>query len=92
MYMMEVEDQFGLTDGHVRRIMMGNASSNSLISWKLQSTLDASCILWPPMRNHIPCRTHVMQLALSALMGCIGGQVRTKSGEAHKRNHQFGGN
>jgi len=57
---------------------------------ELQSTLDASGIEWPALRNHNPCMAHVMQLAFGAFMSSLGVKGRTKSWEAHERIQQFG--
>jgi len=59
---------------------------------KLQSTLEASGIEWPALRNHIPCMAHVIWLALGAFMSSLGVKGRTKSLEAHERDQQFGEN
>ena len=59
---------------------------------ELQSTLKASAIQWPALRNHIPCMLHVIQLAVGAIMSCLGVKGRTKSWEAHERDQQFGDN
>jgi len=59
---------------------------------ELQSTLEASGIEWPALRNHIPCMAHVIQLALGAFMSSLSVKGRTKSWEAHERNQQFGEN
>ena len=59
---------------------------------ELQTTLEASGIEWPALRNHIPCMAHVIQLALGALMSSLGVKGRTKSWEAHERDQQFGEN
>jgi len=59
---------------------------------ELQSTLEASGIKWPALRNHIPCMAHVIQLALGAFMSSLGVKGRTKSWEAHERDQQFGEN
>jgi len=59
---------------------------------KLQSTLEASGIEWPALRNHIPCMAQVIQLALGAFMSSLSVQGRTKSWEAHECNQQFGEN
>jgi len=56
---------------------------------ELQSTLVASGIEWPALRNHIPCMTHVIQLALGAFMSSLGVIGRTKFWEAHERDQQF---
>jgi len=59
---------------------------------ELQTTLEASGIEWPALRNHIPCMAHVIQLALGAFMSSLGVKGRTKSWEAHERDQQFGEN
>jgi hypothetical protein len=59
---------------------------------ELQSTLEASGIDWPALRNHIPCMAHVIQLALGAFMSSLGVKGLTKSWEAHERDQQFGEN
>jgi hypothetical protein len=58
----------------------------------LQSTLEASGIEWPALRNHIPCMAHVIKLALGAFMSSFGVKGYTKSWEAHERDQQFGEN
>jgi len=59
---------------------------------ELQSTLEASGIEWPALRNHIPCMAHVIQLALGAFMSSLSVKGRTKSWEAHECDQQFGEN
>jgi len=59
---------------------------------ELQSTLEASGIEWPALRNHIPCMAHVIQLALGAFMSSLGVKGHTKSWEAHECDQQFGEN
>ena len=56
---------------------------------ELQSTLEASGIELPALRNHIPCMAHVIQLALGTFMSSLGVKGRAKSWEAHERNQQF---
>jgi len=85
-------DCFELTDGCLLEITTDNASSNYSMTREVQSTLDASGILWPTMGNHIPCMGHDIQLGLGALMRSLGIKGRTKSWEAHKRYQQFGEN
>jgi len=87
-----VLDHFELTDGHVFGITTDNASSNFSMTRELQSTLEASGIELPALRNHIPCMVHVIQLALGAFMSSPGVKGRTKSWEAHERDQQFGEN
>jgi len=59
---------------------------------ELQSTLDASGIGWPALRNHIPCMAHVIQVALGAFMSSLSVKGRTKYWEAHERDQKFGEN
>jgi len=59
---------------------------------ELQSTLEASGIEWPALRNHIPCMVHVIQLALGAFISSLGVKYCTKPWEAHERDQQFGEN
>ena len=90
--MKDVLDSFKLTNGRLLGIMTDNASSNYSMTRELQSTLEASGIEWPALRNHIPCMAHVIQLALGAFMSSLGVKGRTKSWEAHERDPQFGKN
>jgi len=87
-----VLDRFELTDGRWLGITTDNASTKYSMTRELQSTLEASAIQWPALRNHIPCMTHVIQLALGAFISSLGVKGRTKSWEAHERNQQFGEN
>jgi len=87
-----VLDRFELTGGRLLGITTDNASSNYLMTRELQSTLEASGLEWPALRNHIPCMAHVIQLALGAFMSSLGVKDRTKSWEAHERDQQFGEN
>jgi len=59
---------------------------------ELQSTVEASGIKWPALRNHIPCMAHAIQLALGVFMGSLGVKGHTKSWEAHECDQQFGEN
>jgi hypothetical protein len=88
----DVLDRFELTDGHLLGITTDNASSNYSMTRELQSTLEASGIEWPVLRNHIPCMAHIIQLALGAFISSLGVKGRTKSWEAHERDQQFGEN
>jgi len=69
-----------------------NASSNYPMTHKFKSTLEASAIEWPTLRNHKPCLAHVIELALSEFMSSLGVTGRTKSWEAHERDQWFGEN
>jgi len=82
-------DRFELTDSCLLGISTDNASSNYSKSCELQTTLEASGIVWPALRNHIPCMAHIIQLALGAFMSSLGVKGRTKSWEAHERDEQF---
>ena len=90
--MKDVLDRFELTDSHLLGITRDNASSNNSITHELQSTLEASEIEWPALRNHIPCMAHIIQLALGAFMSRHSVKGRNKSREAHERDQQFGDN
>jgi len=85
-------DHFELTDVTSRGIWIDNASSNYSMTRKLQSTLEASAIQWPALRNHIPHMAHIIQLAVGAFMSSLGVKGRTKSWEAHECDQQFGEN
>jgi hypothetical protein len=87
-----VLERFERTDGRLLVITTDNASSNYSMTRELQSTLEASGIECPALRNHIPCKAHFIQLALGAFMCCLGVNGRTKSWEAHERDLQFGEN
>jgi len=87
-----VLDRFELTGGRLLGNTTDNASSNYSMTRELQSTLVASGIEWPALRNHMPCMAHVIQLALGAFMSSLGVIGRTKSWEAHERDQQFGEN
>jgi len=87
-----VLDRFELPDGRLLGIPTDNALSNYSMRRELQSTLEASGIKRPALRNHIPCMAHVIQLALAAFMSSLGVTGRTKSWEAHERDPQFGKN
>jgi hypothetical protein len=91
-HLKDVLDHFELTDGRLHGNTTDNASSNSSMTRKKQSTLVASGIEWPALRNHIPCMAHIILLALGAFMSSLGVKGRTKSWEAHERDQQFGEN
>jgi hypothetical protein len=87
-----VLDHFELTDGHLLGITTDNASSNYLMTWELQSTLRASGIEWPALRNHILCMAQVILLAFVAFMSSLSPKGRTKPWEDHEHDQQFGEN
>jgi len=91
-HLKDVLDRFELTDGRLLGITTDNTSSNYLMTRELQSTLEASGIEWPALRNHISCMAHVIQLAVGAFMSSLGVKGRTKSWEAHEHDQQFGEN
>jgi len=88
-HLKDVLDHLELTDGRLLGITTDNASSNYSTTRELQSTLEASAIQWPALWNHIPCMAHIIQLALGAFMSRLGVKGRTKSSQAHDRDHQF---
>jgi hypothetical protein len=59
---------------------------------ELQSTLAASGINWPSLRNHIRCMAHILQRAVVAFVRSLSVKGRTKSWAAHERDQQFGEN
>jgi len=87
-----VQDRFERTNSCLLGMTTANASSNYSMSLELKSTLEASAIQWPALRNHIPCMAHIIQLALGAFMSCLGVKGHTKSWEAHERDQPFGEN
>jgi hypothetical protein len=87
-----VLNRFDLTDGRLLGIKTDNASSNYSVTCELQSTLEASGIEWPALRNLIPCMAHVIQVALGAFMSSLGLKGHTKSWEAHECDQQFSEN
>jgi len=87
-----VLDHFQLADGRLIGIATDTASSNYSMTRELQSTLEASRIEWPALRNHIPCMVHVIELPLAAFISSLCVQGRTNSWEAHERDQQFGEN
>jgi hypothetical protein len=88
----DVLDHFELTESRLRGITSDNASSKYSKTHELQSTLEASGIEWPALRNHIPCMADVIQLALGAFMRSLRVKGRTKFWEAHDCDQQFGEN
>jgi hypothetical protein len=59
----DVLDRFELTDGRLLGMTTDNASSNYSMTGELQSSLEASGIERPAVRNHIPRMVHIIQLA-----------------------------
>jgi len=92
MYLKDELDCFDPTDGRVLGIMTDNVSSNYSMTYELQSTLEASVIKWPALRNHIPCMAHIIQLALGTFISQLAAKCRTKSWVAHEPNQQIGEN
>jgi len=91
-HLKEVLHRFELTDSHLLQLTINNASWNYSMTREAQTTLEASALEWPALRNRIPCMVHVIQLALGAFMGTLGVKGSTKSWEAHERDQQFGEN
>jgi hypothetical protein len=85
-------DHFELTDRRLLGITTDNGSSNCSMTCELQSTLEASGIEWPALRDHVPCTALVEQLALGPFMSNLGVKGSTKSWEADERDQQFGEN
>jgi len=88
----DVLDHIELTDIRLLGTATDNASSTQSTISELQSPLQASGIEWPALRNHIPCVSHIILLALGAFMSCLSGKGCTKSWEANECDQQFGAN
>jgi len=82
-------DHFELNDGHVLGRITDNAFSNYSITGVQQSTLEASGIELPALRNHIPSMAHVIQLALGAFMSSLSVKGCTRSWEANEGDQQL---
>jgi hypothetical protein len=87
-----VLDRFEHTDGQLGSIPTHNAFANFLMTPALQSSLEASGIECPALRNHISCMAYVIQLALGAFIISLGVLLHTKSWEAPECHQQFGEN
>jgi hypothetical protein len=87
-----VLDCFELTDGHLLGNTTDNDFSNYLMTHELQSTLEASGIEWPALRNHTPCMVHVIHLVLDSFMSSLGVKCHTRSWEVYERDQEFGEN
>jgi hypothetical protein len=57
---------------------------------ELQSTLDASGIVWAAMRHHISSMAQFIQFPLSAVISSLGVKGCTKSRVRHECDQQFG--
>ena len=84
MHLRDVLDCFELTNSRLLGIWTDNPSSNYSMTPELQSTLGASRMEWPALKNHIPCMAHVVQLAVGAFMSSLGIKGHTKSWGAHE--------
>jgi hypothetical protein len=78
-----------LTDGRLFSITTNNTSTNYSMTCELQSPHDASRIERPALRNHIPCMTQIIQLALGVFMSSRSVKGPTKSWETHECDQQF---
>jgi len=85
-------NRFELTDSRVVWIMTDNAFPNYKISQEQQSTLAASGIESPAIRNHILSIVHIVQLALGVFMSSHTVKGCTKSWQSHERDQLFGEN
>ena len=66
-------------------ITTDNASSNYSMTGCLQKLLENGGTDWSAEQNHLPCMTHVIQLALGAFMDSLGVKGRHKSWEDNER-------
>jgi hypothetical protein len=65
-----------------------NASSNYMMTNKLQSIHEATGIEVPALINHILCMGHIIHLALAVSLCSVSIYGCTKSWEAHEPNQQ----
>jgi hypothetical protein len=72
---MDTMDPFELTDVHSLHIVTDNAASKYWMTWKLESTLEASGIGWSAMRTHIARMAHIIQLGLGVFITNLGKQA-----------------
>jgi hypothetical protein len=86
----EVLERFDITNSLLLGIASDNASSNCLIPWERQSTLETFRMERPASRNSIPRMNHVIQLVIGAFMSSLGVKGHTKSWEAHECQQHFG--
>jgi hypothetical protein len=63
-----------------------------MMTCELNTTLVASGIDWPALRNHIRCIAHLIQLALGALMSFFRVNGGTMSWKVYERDDQFEAN
>jgi hypothetical protein len=87
-----VLERFEHTDSLLLGIITDNASPNYLMIRGLHSTLEASGIGWPALRNCIPCMAHVIKIALGAFRSITGVNGRCKTWETHEHDQQVGEN
>jgi len=64
-------DHVELTIASLLGITTDKASLRYTVTRELQSILEASGIEWPALRNHIPCMTEGIQLALGAFTSSL---------------------
>jgi len=88
-HMQNVLDRFDLTYSRLLGITTYNDTSNDLMTFKLQWTLEDSGIQWAVLKYHITCMAHVKRLALCAFMSSLGENGHTKSSKAHECDQQF---
>ena len=78
-------ERFGLNWKSVLGVTTDNASSNYSMTRCLEKILEDESIEWSALQNHLPCMTHVIQLALGAFMESLGVKGRGKSWEESER-------
>jgi len=91
-HLKEVLHCFELTHSRLLGITTDNSSSNYSTIREFQSTLKASGMEWPALRNHIACMAHVIQLASGAFITILHVQGPMASWKAHEHIQQFGKN
>jgi len=82
----EVINRFDVNNSYLLGISPVNASANYSMTRELQSTLEASKVECPAMRNHIPLTTHGTQRAVGLFMSIFSVNGHTMSCDAHERD------
>jgi hypothetical protein len=88
----EGHECFEHTAGRSCGVATNNTSSTYSMTEELQSTVEATGIERPALRNQIPNMAPVIQLTIGAFMSSLGVKGLTKSWKAHQRNQPFGVN
>jgi hypothetical protein len=59
------------------------------MTWEVQLLLEASGMVWPPLRIYMSWVEHIKQLPVGAFMSSLGVKGPTKSWEAQEHDQKF---